>query len=56
MLQFPLYVVVEMSIEYQTSHKNNNPRLTKGGGRLLQPPFRFFSGRSKTLKKVTKGI
>ena len=31
-----------------------NPRLTKGG--LLQPPLRFFSGRSKTLKKVTKGI
>ena len=35
-----------------------NPRLTKGGGggNLLQPPLRFFPGRSKTLKKVTKGI
>ena len=31
-----------------------NPRLTKGG--LMQPPLRFSSGSSKTLKKVTKGI
>ena len=31
-----------------------NPRLTKGG--LLQPPYGFFYGSSKTLKKVTKGI
>ena len=32
-----------------------NPRLTKRG--LLQPPLPFFfSGSSKTLKKVTKGI
>ena len=29
-----------------------NPRLTKG---LLQPPY-GFPGRSKTLRKVTKGI
>ena len=30
-----------------------NPRLTKGG---FATPLRFFSGSSKTLKKVTKGI
>ena len=30
-----------------------NPCLTGG---LLQPPLRFFSSSSKTLKKVTKGI
>ena len=33
---------------------NFNPRLTKGG--FLQPPLRFFPGRSQSLKKVTKGI
>ena len=31
-----------------------NPRQTKGGG--LQPPLRFFPGRTKTLKKVMQGI
>ena len=31
-----------------------NPRLTKGG--WLQPPLHFPPGRSKMLKKVTKGI
>ena len=44
---------------YQILPKNETPflipRLTNVGG-LLQPPLRFFPGRSKTLKKVTKGI
>ena len=30
-----------------------NPRLTKG---IVATPLRFFPGRSKTLKKVTRGI
>ena len=29
--------------------------LTLVQGGVLQPPLRFFSGSSKTLKKVTKG-
>ena len=33
-----------------------NPRLTKGGGGVVATPLLFFSGSSKTLKKVTKGI
>ena len=33
-----------------------NRRLTKGLQPLQPPPLRFFSGRFKTLKKVTKGI
>ena len=31
------------------------PRLTNVGG-LSNPPYGFSPGRSKTLKKVTKGI
>ena len=42
------------SIGTPLDHLSVNPRLTKGG--LLQPPLWFFSGSSKTLKKVTKGI
>ena len=31
-------------------------KLSSNPGGLLQPPLLFFSGRSKTLQKVTKGI
>ena len=33
-----------------------NSRLTKGGGGVVATPLLFFSGRSKMLKKVAKGI
>ena len=40
-------------IEQFQHHRPFNPCLTKG---VVATPLRFFPGRSKTLKKVTKGM
>ena len=49
-----LVLNVETSIDISAILDIFNPRLPKGG--FVATPLSVFPGRSKTLKKVTKGI